>query len=149
MFPSEAGKLLKKSCFWDELGVLKEKLKICSLFDLYPLTVQPVKGYKFLCFSEKRPIALSDRPDSPENRRSEGNKFLEILRKRPRRSYGRQFSPGRPVKPRPRQRSLCAALQNRTSQSYTVTGTVFRRQEEIYDLQQRRTSARNAALRGD
>ena len=84
MFPSGAGKMLDFSSFRAGLGVLREKLKICSLFDLYPFTVEPVKGYRFFDSSQKRPIVLSDRPDSPENRWSEGNKFPKIVRKRPR-----------------------------------------------------------------
>ena len=67
--------MLDFSSFRAGLGVLREKLKICSLFDLYPFTVEPVKGYRFFDSSQKRPIVLSDRPDFPGNRWPEGNKF--------------------------------------------------------------------------
>ena len=76
--------MLDFSSFRAGLGVLREKLKICSLFDLYPFTVEPVKGYRFLNFTEKRPFAPSEWPDSPENRWTEGNKFPKNARKRPR-----------------------------------------------------------------
>ena len=59
-------------------------LKFVPFFDLYLFTVEPVKGYRFFDSSQKRPIVLSDRPDSPENRWTEGNKFPKNVRKRPR-----------------------------------------------------------------